>query len=127
MKVTQNMSVLLWLRKPKKNENATIMVRVTIVGKRADWSLGKKVNPDHWISGAGVLKSSAKESKIVNPYLNQVRGEIQSHFNILSTQFENITPEMVRDAFLGIDFQKKAQHVILSLPNGTFLIVTSRI
>jgi site-specific recombinase XerD len=113
MKVTQNMSVLLWLRNPQKQENSTIMVRVTIRGKRADWSLGKKVNSEHWISGAGVLKTSAKESKIVNPYLNQVRGEIQSHFNILSSQYKEVTPDMVRDAFLGIDKQKIKQHTLI--------------
>jgi len=113
MKVTQNMSVLLWLRNTQKQENSTIMVRVTIRGKRADWSLGKKVNSEHWISGAGVLKTSAKESKIVNPYLNQVRGEIQSHFNILSSHYKDVTPDMVRDAFLGIDKQKIKQHTLI--------------
>ena len=42
------------------------MVRVTVNGKRINWSLGKKVNPDHWITGAGLLKPSTKESKTVN-------------------------------------------------------------
>ena len=87
------MAILLWLRNAKNNNDlATIMVRITINGKRIDWSLGKQVNPDHWISGAGILKTSAKESKTVNPYLNKVRGEIQTHFNILSSQFENLSP-----------------------------------
>ncbi len=76
MKVAFNMAILFWLRETKNKQNlATVMVRITINGKRAEWSLGKQVNPEHWITGAGTLKPSAKESKIVNPYLNQIRAE----------------------------------------------------
>lgn len=114
MKVNQNMAILLWLRTPKKaSESSTIMVRITIQGRRAEWSLGKKVNPEHWISKAGILKPSVKESKLVNPYLNQVRGDIQSHFNILVSQHEKVTPEMVRDAFLGIEKITEKAHSLI--------------
>lgn len=114
MKVAQNMAILLWLREAKNSQNlATIMVRVTINGKRIDWSLGKQVNPDHWITGAGILRASAKESKIVNPYLNQIRGDIQSHYNILTTQYQKVTPEMVKNAFLGIEEEAKVEKTLL--------------
>lgn len=114
MKVAHNMAILLWLRSSKNtnNENSAIMVRVTINGCRTDWSLGKKVNPEHWVSGAGQLKNTAKESKTVNPYLNQIKGDIQFHYNILVSKFDNVTPEMVRDAFLGIE-DEKAKHKTL--------------
>lgn len=117
MKVAHNMAILLWLRSSKNpdEENLAIMVRVTINGKRSDWSLGKKVNPDHWITGAGLLKTSAKESKLVNPYLNQVRGSIQSHFNILVSQSDKVTPDMVRDAFLGIEKESAKQKTLLEV------------
>ena len=117
MKVAHNMAILLWLRSSKNasNENSAIMVRVTINGYRTDWSLGKQVNPDHWITGAGLLKNSAKESKLVNPYLNQVRGDIQFHYNILVSKFENVSPEMVRDAFFGIVEEKTKQKTLLDV------------
>lgn len=117
MKVTQNMSILLWLRNSKNtiNEDSPIMIRVTINGERINWSLGKKVNPNHWIAGAGLLKTSAKESKIVNPYLNQVRGDIQFHYNILVSKFEHVTPEMVRDSFLGKVDEKAKQKTLLEV------------
>ena len=114
MKVAFNMAILFWLRETKNKQNlATVMVRITINGKRAEWSLGKQVNPEHWITGAGTLKPSAKESKIVNPYLNQIRGDIQSHFNILTTQFEKVTPEMVKNAFLGIEEEAKKEKTLI--------------
>lgn len=111
------MAILLWLRSSKnvKDENSVIMVRVTINGKRTDWSLGKKVNPEHWISGVGILKTSCKESKIVNPYLNQVRGEIQTNYNILISKQETVTPDMVRDTFLGIDKEETKQKTLLDV------------
>jgi site-specific recombinase XerD len=118
MKVASNMAILLWLRNAKNNlDLATIMVRITINGKRIDWSLGKQVNPDHWISGAGILKSAAKESKLVNPYLNQVRGDIQTHFNILTTKCVNVTPEMVKNAFFGIQEETKKEKTLLEAFN----------
>ncbi len=103
MKVAQNMSIIFWLRSAKNNDElATIMVRVTINGKRADWSLGKKVNPDFWITGAGQIKSAVKESKQINSYLNQIRGDLQNHYNILLSSNDSLTPEMVKNSFLGI-------------------------
>ncbi|MCC7533824.1 MAG: site-specific integrase [Bacteroidia bacterium] len=104
MKVAQSTAILFWLRGSTNGaKSATLMVRVTINGKRINWSLGKQVNPEHWLSGAGMLKTSAKESKLVNPYLIQVKADIQSHFNLLSSQNDNVTPEMVRNACLGIN------------------------
>jgi len=115
MKTAQNMAILLWLRVSRKNikSEAYIMVRVTINGRRAEWSLGKKVNPAHWISGAGMLKSAAKESNQVNNYLNQVRGQIQQHYNILLAQDKQISPEMIRNAFLGIEEETNKRKTIL--------------
>lgn len=116
MKVAHNMAILLWLRSNKNcTDFATVMVRITINGKRVEWSLGKQVNPDHWISGAGILKTSCKESKIVNPFLTQVKGDIQSHFNILTTQYEKVTPELVRNAFLGIVEVSEIQKSLLEV------------
>lgn len=116
MKVAQSMSVLLWLRQTKSDKNsATIMVRITINGARAEWSLGKQVNPEHWLNGAGMLKPSAKESKIVNPFLNQVRGDIQTHFNLLSSKHENITPVMVKNAYFGIVEESERQRTLLEV------------
>lgn len=117
MKVAHNMAILLWLRSSKNANdlNSSVMVRVTIDGCRTDWSLGKKVNPDHWVTGAGILKTSCKESKTVNPYLNQVRGDIQAHYNILTTRFEKVTPDMVKNAFLGIEEESERQKTLLEV------------
>lgn len=116
MKVAHNMAILLWLRNTKNStDSASIMVRITINGKRTDWSLGKQVNPDHWVTGAGILKTSCKESKTVNPYLNQVRGDIQAHFNILTTKFPKVTPDMVKNAFLGIEEESERQKTLLEV------------
>lgn len=116
MKVAHNMAILLWLRNTKNStDSASIMVRITINGKRTDWSLGKQVNPDHWVTGAGILKTSCKESKTVNPYLNQVRGDIQAHYNILTTRFEKVTPDMVKNAFLGIEEESERQKTLLEV------------
>ena len=111
MKVAQKMSILLWLRTSKKDLTgfSTVMVRITIDGKRTEWSLGRKVNPNHWITGAGMLKPGAKEANVVNNYLNQVRGQLQQIFNLLTAQNQIITPEMVRDTFLGVDKDEKRQ------------------
>jgi len=108
MKVNQNLSILIWLNKPKMIDGlAPIYVRLTIEGRRTQFSLGKKIEPDKWIQKAGMAKGSGQEAKIINNYINTVRGELQKNYNVLTSQNEYVTPEMVRNAYMGVKEEKK--------------------
>lgn len=113
MKVTQDLCILLWLRKSKADEKgqSPIYVRLTIEGARVEFSLGRKIHPDKWLPKAGIAKGTSEEARTLNNYINIVKGNIQKHYNVLMTQHKEITPEMVRNAYLGIDEQlMKEEH-----------------
>jgi hypothetical protein len=105
----QNLCVLFWLRKSKADENglAPVYVRLTIEGSRIEFSLGKKVHPDKWIAKSGIMKGNLEEARTFNNYLALVKGDPQKHYNLLSTDNKNVTPEMVRNAYCGIKEEKK--------------------
>jgi site-specific recombinase XerD len=110
MKVNQNLCVLFWLRKSKADENghSPVYVRLTIEGSRNEFSLGKKIHPDRWIAKIGLMKGNSEEAKTFNNYLATVRGDLQKHYNLLITQNNHVTSEMVRNAFCGIKEEQKS-------------------
>lgn len=110
MKVNQNLCVLFWLRKSKADENGLcpVYARFTIEGARTELSLGKKVHPDKWLPKSEMMKGNTEEARTFNSYLNLVKGNLQKHYNLLITQTSSrITPEMVRNAYVGIKEEKK--------------------
>ena len=111
MKVTQNLCVLFWLRKSKTDENgqSPIYVRLTLEGRRSEFSLGRKVQSTKWLPKAGIAKGTSEEARTLNNYIAHVRGELLKHFNALVTQHEEVTPEMVRNSYLGIVEKPKPQ------------------
>ena len=51
MKSTQRFSVLIWADKRKTDAkgNVPLYARITYLGKRAEISMGRKVDPNKWI------------------------------------------------------------------------------
>jgi hypothetical protein len=60
MKVSQELSILFWLRKDNKNKDgkASINVRITISGARDGFSLGYQVEPKRFDTKAGALSAN---------------------------------------------------------------------
>lgn len=107
-KTAQNLCILFWLNTPKMQDGkAPIYVRITIDGRRSQFSLSRKIDPTKWITKAGMAKGNTEESRTLNNYINYVRGEIQKHYNLLVTQHQRVMPDMVRNAYLGIKEEKK--------------------
>jgi len=71
MKVNQDLSILLWLRKQRKDETGKVpvCVRLTINGVRAQFSLGIKVLPSQFNTDSGSVKGKSEESKMINNQL----------------------------------------------------------
>jgi hypothetical protein len=65
MKSTQRFSVLIWADKRKTDAkgNVPLYARITYLGKRAEISMGRKVDPKKWNTEAGFLKGPGQEVK----------------------------------------------------------------
>ena len=82
------------------------MVRITINGKSAPFSLKAEAKPDDWDAKSGRLHGRTKEANDLNSYLDEVRSKIRKHYRELCERESKVSAEMVRDAFLGFNTHK---------------------
>lgn len=103
MKVNQDLSILLWLRKQRKDElgKVPVCVRLTINGVRAQFSLGIKVLPSQFNTDSGSVKGKSEESKMINNQLDVVKGQLHLHYNKMTALHNIVTPEMIKNSYLG--------------------------
>ncbi len=98
--------------RPDKDGNCTLYCRVTVDGRRAAFSLQRKVHPNDWNGTSNRVKGSKPSVKQLNRFLDEVRArllKIQGEYVRKGTYY---TVEMLRNAFLGLD---KQQHTVLKL------------
>jgi site-specific recombinase XerD len=79
-----------------------IYARITINGLRTEFSLKRQVEANRWISNAGIVKGSNEESKSINAFLSTVRLKLNEHYRHLLEADKPITPEAIKNAYLGI-------------------------
>lgn len=109
MKTNQTFTILFWLFKAKmRNEKAPIYCRITVNGKRSQFSLKRSVNPEKWNSSSGTLKGNSEETRILNSYLNKVRNELHKHFNLLEAKDEFISADTIKNSYLGINEEERS-------------------
>ncbi len=122
MKNGQNLHLLFWLWKAKKDANgkAPIYLRITIDGKRSQISTGFKIEPQLFNVKAEEVRGKTAETQTINHKLQMMKGKLHQQFLILSSQQENILPETLKDLFLGGSKPQKSFLEIFSLHNEVF-------
>lgn len=97
------------LKKSKADETgkAPIYARITINEIRTEFSIKRSVDPEKWVSNAGVVKGTTEESKSINAYLATVRLKLNEHYRLLMEANKPISAETVKNAYLGISEKGK--------------------
>lgn len=109
MKTNQTFTILFWIFKAKiRNGKAPIYCRITVNGKRAQFSLKRSIDPEKWNSSSGTAKGNSEEARILNSYLNKVRNEMHKHFNLLEAKDEFITADTIKNSYFGIDEEERS-------------------
>ena len=75
-------SILYYIRKARllKNEEASIYLRITVDGIRADASTNRSVLARNWNKAKGYVKPGTENYKEINHYLDHLRQKIyQAH------------------------------------------------
>ncbi|MFA6151558.1 MAG: phage integrase SAM-like domain and Arm DNA-binding domain-containing protein [Chitinophagaceae bacterium] len=103
MKVNEKLSMLLMLEKSKttKDGKSPITVRLTVDSKRAELSIGQKVNPEMWNQEAGIAKGNSQDARLINTVIDRVRNKLRQLYDQLSTQHEYVSAAMIKEAFQG--------------------------
>ena len=107
--MSQNFKVLFFLKKGRRRDKnlLPIYVRVTINGKRSEWSIQRSIEPAKWNQQAGRASGSKEEVKILNQYLDAIQGNIYQVQKDNAMRNEIVTAIQVRDKILKKDEDKK--------------------
>jgi site-specific recombinase XerD len=103
MKVSENLSVLFMVEKSlmSKDGLAPIYARITINGRRKEFSLGAKIPPDQWDAKTGRVIGKSSDALQINAQITQSRARLEKQYLILSAQFEYVTAEMLKKSYQG--------------------------
>lgn len=73
-------SALFYAKKSKAKNNLCVPVylRITVSGKRAEFSTGKTIDPSKWSSELSRLKGNSEESRTINKYLSYYQESLKS-------------------------------------------------
>lgn len=118
MNSNQKLSLLFWLFKAKatKDGRAPLYVRVTTDRDNIEISLNRKIHPDFWDANLKRDLEGGAEAKKTNSKIEQAKVDLERHFLVLQSQFENVTPLMLKNVFNGVPAtlsktQVKEKHV----------------
>lgn len=100
-----SVSILLYIKKTKLDSlgKANIYLRITVDGRRAEFSIHRKIQPSRWSSDTGLAKGSSKEIQELNRYIASIKSKIFSFHQLFIDQGEMVTAVKLRDRYLGKD------------------------
>lgn len=100
--MNNSFSLLFYIKKSKADSlgNANIYLRITVDGKRAEFSIRRKIHPTRWSTETGLAKGSSKEIQELNRYISSIKNRIYHYQQRFIEKGLPITAEKLRDAFL---------------------------
>jgi site-specific recombinase XerD len=103
MKNVQKFSVLVWAdkRKTDASGNVPLYARITYLGRRAEISLGRKVDPKKWDAETSYVKGNSAEVRDINTQIMEATNEIRRAFDDLKRTEDLITAEKIKAKYTG--------------------------
>jgi len=97
-------SILFFIKKSKllKDGQAPVYARITVNGKRSEFSIKRSVKPNLWDTSRNKAKGNSQSSGLLNDYINSIQGQIFSHQQDLQERGKTITAKVLSHTFLGI-------------------------
>jgi site-specific recombinase XerD len=85
------------------------MLRINLNGDRLALQVKRYILPDNWDQSRYVMKGRTEEARVFNNYLEAVRLKAHKKYNELLSYTDDVTPQMLRDAILGVNTAKTRQ------------------
>ncbi len=114
MRTSKTFAILFWAHTTRtKNNQTPIYVRITVNGKRANFSLKHRADIRTWDSKRQKVKGNSESARILNGYLNQVHSQIFECYKDLKLKGKLITAELIKAEYLGeSDDSKTLQNLL---------------
>ena len=102
-------SILFYLRTSKKKKNGTtpIYVRVTVNGKRSDFSAKRSIDVLKWNKSKARAKGTNEVTRILNIYLDTIQSQIYEHHQQLIRRGKFVSAVAIKNSYLGLSEEKK--------------------
>jgi len=85
------------------------MLRINLNGDRLALQVKRYILPENWDQSRYVMKGRTEEARVFNNYLEAVRLKAHKKYNELLSYTDDLTPQMLRDAILGVNTAKTRQ------------------
>ena len=97
------MNILFYPKKSERNDDGMVMLyaRVTIKGKRSEFSLGRRIDEQRWDSRAGKLRGTSTEVSNFNRFLDNVRNRLYDIYDALLKEREDISASIIKNIYMG--------------------------
>lgn len=95
--------VLFFLKRNKELSLAPVMVRITVNGTMTQFGAKIEVPVRLWKVKGGRAKGKSVEADRINRYLDNIRGQINKHYQDICDHDSYVTAERVRNAYQGFD------------------------
>lgn len=86
-----------------KHGNVPIYARITVNGKRSEFSIRRKVALDKWSSKAGKIKGNSAEARAFNWHLNEIESKLYRIQQDLSQNGDSVTAIKIKNSYFGKD------------------------
>ena len=119
----QTAKVIFYLRNDKVNletNEAPIYCRLTISGKRSNFSINRSVNPDRWELTDKLQKARKNEDKELSFYMESIRSRIKEVERELLDQKIPITSEKIKNAYSGNSKKSRSLIDVFEWHNKSF-------
>ncbi len=93
----------LKIKNRTKNGSLPIYVRVTANGKRAEFSLNKKIYKKEWNKQKGCIQGFTKAAKDMNSYLDSVKSKLYMCKVQIEDEGKEVTGLSIKNEYLGIE------------------------
>src|SRR5690606_4454083 len=103
------LSLLYYIKKHKADKvgRAMIYMRITVNGKRSEFSIGRKIHPKAWDATNGKVLGFSQEVRQLNSHLMKIRTDLYGHADRLKEKGRPLTAESLKDSYFGRDNPSK--------------------
>lgn len=104
MRTLSTFSILFWIYGSRALNNQTnIYARVTLNGRRVNISLKQKIDIRLWDAKRQRIKGNSSTARETNIYLDETKAGLVHCYRDLKTEQRVITPQLIKERFLGED------------------------
>ena len=92
--------------KEEKNGECPVMMRININGQKLALQVHRFIKPNEWSVSKNQITRRTPRAKVFNEYIDAIRLKAFKKYNELLSMYDEVSPQLVRDAILGVNSAK---------------------